>query len=156
MAEYTPNLNLYKWQATDQKITTFSELNNNADTLDAEIEQLKNPDVTWTNLVLQNGALVFAAGSAPAYSKTSNRVEIKGAVTNITAANTVIGTLPVGFRPTGQAIPVAMPTTNANATTARFARWIINTNGAITLETTSDGAYSASHWFPIHANFSIG
>lgn len=58
MAEYTPNLNLYKWQVTDEKLTTFQQYSANTDKLDTEIHNLKNitQDTLWSGFMfLQDG-----------------------------------------------------------------------------------------------------
>lgn len=116
---------------------------------------------TWTNITLQNGVTIYAVGSNPIYSRIGNVVYIKGAVTNISAANTVIGTLPVtsqsqpNVRPSIMSHNFTMPISNANATTARFARWAVGMDGTIKLETTSDGVYNSTHWYPIHTSFVI-
>lgn len=61
MAEFTPNLSLYKWQITDEMEQTFQEYNGNADTLDTEIFNLKNitQDTLWSGFMyLQDGQSV--------------------------------------------------------------------------------------------------
>lgn len=114
--------------------------------------------LTWTNLTLTNGATVYATGTDPVITKFGNLVVIKGAVTNISSLGTVIATIPsgIGCRPIGVAHNMALPISNANTTTSRFARWTIGTDGTIKLETTSSGTISTSDWIPIHTVFMAG
>jgi hypothetical protein len=61
MAEFTPNLSLYKWQISDEMEQTFQEFNATADKLDAEVFKLKNitQDTLWSGvLFLQDGQSV--------------------------------------------------------------------------------------------------
>lgn len=60
MAEFTPNLNLYKWEIIDEMGETFQQYRVNADKLDAEIGKLKNgQDTLWSGFMfLQDGQTV--------------------------------------------------------------------------------------------------
>lgn len=48
MAQYTPKLNLYQWEVTDEKLLTFQEYNNNADKLEAAM--ITEEDLPYTKL----------------------------------------------------------------------------------------------------------
>lgn len=95
MGLFTTVLQLYKWAATDQKLLTFQEYNNNADKLEVLLAPLKAP--TFTNLTLQNGAAV-ASGRTPRYTKIGKEITLEGEITNV-AAGTQIATLPTFYRP---------------------------------------------------------
>lgn len=55
MADYTAQSNLYKWQATDEKLLTFQELNKNFETLD---------NAQLTKITSNLGGVKIAANSA--------------------------------------------------------------------------------------------
>jgi hypothetical protein len=148
----TPKKGLYQWAPTDEKLSTFQGLNDALEILDNAI---LDTAPTWTNIALQNGVAPFAAGTDPIFTKIGNVVYIKGVVTNITAINTIIGTLPTGYKPTTMSHNFAAPTSTQN-NSARIARWIIGTDGTIKLEGTTDGLYTAAFWYPIHTSFVVG
>jgi len=57
-----------------------------------------NVPTAWTNLPLVNG---WSISSPSAYRKVGDMVQIRGAIQSGTiAGNTILATLPVGFRPT--------------------------------------------------------
>ncbi|MFL6558910.1 MAG: hypothetical protein ACJ8MO_22680 [Bacillus sp. (in: firmicutes)] len=60
MAEFTPNINLYKWQITDEIEETFQQYRVNADKLDGEINSLKSGQGTLYSgfMFLQDGQSV--------------------------------------------------------------------------------------------------
>jgi hypothetical protein len=129
-------------------ISISADANSDSFTID-----IKNP--TWTNLTLQNGVTAFALGSEPIFTKIGNVVYIKGAVTNISAVNTIIGTLPSGYRPSIMSHNFVQATSTVNSS-ARVARWVIGLDGTIKLEGTTDALYNASYWYPVHTSFIVG
>jgi hypothetical protein len=126
---------------------TANALNNLENQYNEAINYFNNPPVTWTNLTLLNGSIVYSSGTEPQYKKIGNIVFIQGAVKGLTGALTQVATLPSGYRPS-QAVSFAIPTTNNSG--ANFARWTINTLGAITMESISAGGSNAtSAWYPM-------
>jgi hypothetical protein len=101
----------------------------------------------WTNLTLQGGAQVYSTGTTPQYKKKGGVVFLKGAIKNLTAAGTIIGTLPDGYRPRGTSHNYAMPTSGS-----QFARWAVNTDGTIKLEAVNT-TIAVGDWFPINTCF---
>ncbi|MBD8026412.1 hypothetical protein H9636_07040 [Ureibacillus sp. Re31] len=77
----------------------------------------------------------------PVYRKTGKIVEIFGYVTGITAANTKIANIPVGFRPPMERYCAGITST---VNTARFARWKLMTNGDLIMENTNDGQFNVN------------
>lgn len=93
--------------------------------------------ITNYPIVLQNGVLEYSADHKPLYRKVGKFVEVMGAVKDITNIETVIGTLPEGYRPPRTIVmPQITSTTGGNA---RFARWAIRPNGEILMDRTIDG-----------------
>lgn len=58
MATFTPNSNLYKWQTTDTKQTTITEMANNGDKLDAKLldhdTKINNNTTALAEIMSQN------------------------------------------------------------------------------------------------------
>jgi hypothetical protein len=152
MAEFTPNLNLYKWQATDQKIITFTGYNDNADKIEQELVNI-TADTGWVDIILQNGVQNY--GSTPQYRRIGNRLYIRGAFKNIIANQTNVATLPIGFRPTGQSYNTIQNTSVITGNATRYARWIINTSGVITMDYNSDNQHNETYWYPLITSFLI-
>lgn len=106
---------------------------------------LKDIDSGWLNLPLGSGIIVDG-GLTPQYRKIGNRVFIRGSVKNIVAGNTVIGTLPVGFRPVLQNHHYAT-FTNTNA----CASFNISTDGRIIYQGNSTNTFN-EEWFVVITN----
>ncbi|MED4206599.1 hypothetical protein [Neobacillus mesonae] len=107
----------------------------------------------WTKLTLLNGAVLYGTSDV-VYTKIGNVVYIHGAIKGLTGASTQVGALPVGFRPS-QSEAFAIPTSNNNG--ANFARWLISTTGAITMESISSGGSTATTaWYPMTMSFVAG
>ncbi|APF23190.1 pyocin knob domain-containing protein [Clostridium butyricum] len=110
---------------------------------------LKDIDSGWLNLPLGSGIIVDG-GLTPQYRKIGNRVFIRGSVKNIVTGNTVIGTLPVGFRPVLQNHHYAT-FTNTNA----CASFNISTDGRIIYQGNSTNTFNAEWFVVITNNFII-
>lgn len=110
---------------------------------------LKDIDSGWLNLPLGSGIIVDG-GLTPQYRKIGNRVFIRGSVKNIVTGNTVIGTLPVGFRPVLQNHHYAT-FTNTNACTS----FNISTDGRIIYQGNSTNTFNAEWFVVITNNFII-
>lgn len=129
-------------------------------TWNAWVPTLLNIAPTWTYLTYQNGVSTYSTGTDVVFTRIGSVVYIKGAVTNISAANTIIGTLPASSSTQQNVRPlithaITLPITNADATHSRSARWTFVTDGTIKLETTSDGIFTPTHWYPINTSFTV-
>ncbi|MFS0763910.1 hypothetical protein [Peribacillus phoenicis] len=117
------------------------------------IEKLKN--TPWSNLTLQNGVKSFNANSTPQYRKVGNTVEIRGAVTNVLAINTIVATLPLDCRPLLQTHNYAQNGSNVGGT-ATIIRVAVNLNGEITIDGVSEPTqYQDGKWFPLHTSYGL-
>ncbi|WP_214810958.1 pyocin knob domain-containing protein [Exiguobacterium sp. s127] len=108
---------------------------------------------SWSNLSLSNGVVEYGTAWTPQVVKIGNMVHMRGAVKNVTAADTIIATLPADYRPIGQAHIFSQATTTIGG--ARFARWQINNSGQISMQRTSDNAQTAGDFFPISTSWMV-
>lgn len=91
-------------------------------------------DSDWNNLVLENGE-AFDLASTPQYRKIGKVVYLRGAVKGISALNTVIGTLPTGYRPSSK---FYYPSVVFSGTTIPATAYIqIKTDGLVVLRGAS-------------------
>lgn len=118
-----------------------------SDVVQLAVGDILYQNTPWLNLTLQGGAKTYSTTTIPQYKKKGGVVYLKGAVTGLTAANTIISSLPVNYRPKGTSHNYAMPTTGS-----QFARWAINTDGTIELEAVNT-TVAAGDWFPINTCF---
>jgi phage-related tail fiber protein len=95
----------------------------------------------WANLTLSNSWVVSASRRA-AYRSFLDMVQLEVQIASGTATDgTVIGTLPVGFRPAFLlGIPVASGPNTALSSTVAVPRVLINTDGTITCHNCSSAA----------------
>lgn len=122
-----------------------------SDTVTLEIGDVTYKNTPWLNLSLASGVVDYTSGNNARYKRKGGVVYLNGAVKGITSIGKVIATLPVGYRPIGQAHSFALPTSGKN-----FARWVIDTDGTITLENVSQvAAPTSTDWFPIHTCFPV-
>ena len=105
-------------------------------------------DSTFQNLQLASGISVGSIAQQAKYKKTGGIVSIIGDVAGITAANTTIATLPLGYRPNCQMYFIG------TCSGQRFCRWIVFTDGSIRLEWASDGKYDSA-WYGLNFSFPI-
>lgn len=110
-------------------------------------------DLGWKTLSLASGITAYSATSTPKYRKIGDVVYITGAVKGVTTANTVIGTLPEGYRPEIMDY-VYVQNTSMVSGKPNFARWTIKTTGEIRVEAASNG-FAAANWLPINTNFAV-
>lgn len=114
-------------------------------------------DTGWKDLVLAEGVQSYGATTSPQYRKIGDIVAIRGAVTNILANNTLIGTLPKAYRPKKAYNCIQNSSMTDDTKIGTFARWKIATNGQITVEAISENAtYGDGKWFPINTMFMVG
>ena len=131
--------------------TDISNLRNHLTSIEETVEQLINAqeDTDWITLPLAEGIVAYNEANTPQYRKIGNLVAIRGTVKGVTARNTVISTLPEGFRPT-KANPYVQNSSLGTSNFATQTRLTITTTGEVKLEAISDNAvFGADKWFPI-------
>jgi hypothetical protein len=112
-------------------------------------------DSGWITLPLAEGITAYNEANVPEYRKVGKIVFLRGTVKGITARNTVIGTLPEGYRP-NKAHPYVQNTSLGAGNFATQTRLTVTTTGDVKLEAISDNAvFDASKWFPIATSFLI-
>lgn len=122
-----------------------------------ELVQLEDllSDSGWITLPLASGITAYNEANTPQYRKIGKLVIIRGTVKGVTARNTVIGTLPAGFRPS-KANPYVQNTSLGTGNFATQTRLTVTTTGDVKLEAISDNAvFGADKWFPIATMFLV-
>lgn len=120
-----------------------------------EWSPLTSEDSGWVDITMSGEVQAYSSGTQPQYRKIGNVVYLRGAVKNITAANTTIGVLPTGCRPTGVAHQYIQVTSSENGS-PNFSRLKVGTDGSIIVEGISTGitaTYNNTDWFPINTSF---
>lgn len=150
----------------EDEIREYNELISRADSrsiyddvaqLQIDVSNLKaaTADSGWLTLSLSEGIVAYNEANIPQYRKIGKLVIIRGTVKGITARNTVIGNLPVGYRPT-KANPYVQNTSLGSGNVATQTRITVTTTGDIKLEAISSEAFfGAEKWFPIATMFLI-
>jgi hypothetical protein len=119
----------------------FSKLGTVPSATNAVTAQTANglPALTWTNLTLQDGWIVYGAGisyGTPSYTKdTQGFVHLSGALNGATNTSTLFAVLPTGFRPTRSSIVwLRAASTNNDAQPHLVDIEIMSTTGAMYAE----------------------
>lgn len=114
-----------------------------------------NSDTGWIDLPLADGITAYNTVNKPQYRKIGSQVFLRGSVKGIIERNTIISTLPEGFRPT-IAHPYVQNTSLGAGNIAIESRMVINSNGELRVEAISEGgAFGAERWFPIGTTFLV-
>lgn len=119
------------WDKIDEKLKEFEEENNNLDTeVDLKANKIQE---AWISITPQNGWL---AGNNPSYRKTQfGDLNIRGSITSgTTAVDTVIFTLPVGYRPSIVQVLKVLTNSNSTYTDAKITVLRIGTDGTVTIK----------------------
>lgn len=111
--------------------------------------QTKLSDSGWGNLPLAEGITAYNEEQIPRYRRIGNEVFLSGVFKGVTANNTVIGTLPEGFRPSKK-IMFATPSISQC-----MSRISITADGVITHERATVEPLAMSNWHSIACNFTI-
>lgn len=122
-----------------------------------ELVQLEDllSDSGWITLPLASGITAYNEANTPQYRKIGKLVIVRGTVKGVTARNTVLGTLPTGFRPS-KANPYVQNTSLGTGNFATQTRVTVTTTGDVKLEAISDNAtFGADKWFPIATMFLV-
>jgi len=105
-------------------------------------------DSGWKDLTLKDGISVGSVLRKAQYRKVGKVVYIRGDVSGVTKAGTMLASLPVGYRPSQQAYSI-----NSCAGT-RNCRVYCNTDGTLALEWVNDGSYNLT-WYCINMVFMV-
>lgn len=112
---------------------------------DWKVVSLKFTD--WTDLPLASGISAYSEAQKPRYMRTNKTVFISGVITGVTEHDTVIATLPSGFRPSKKVIvPVA-------AVGQMITKISIDTNGDIVYNRSTVEPVLAENWHSIACCF---
>ena len=128
------------------------ELKAKVATLETTVEALavNHVDTGWIDLPLATGITAHSTVNFPCrYRKIGNKVRVEGAVVGITALNTVVATLPEGFRPSKSFYNVTA--SNAGKTDT----FNVRNNGEIKLMNTQLEALYADQYHFITAEFMV-
>lgn len=110
-------------------------------------------DSGWVDITPLNGTSNYDSSSKMSYRKIGKQIFLKGAFKGVTAAGTIIGTLPVGFRPLQD-----HTWTTAQINGATYGRAVVmqvTLNGQIKVLTAS-GTLSATQSCSIDTSFLVG
>ncbi len=111
-------------------------------------EFMKKDDTGWINLPLKAEITVGSIAKKAQYRKIGKTVYIRGDIAGVTEANTIIATLPAGFRPLSNVYAI-------NALSGvRYSRIYVLSNGNLALEWVSDNNYNSS-WYAIDCLFTV-
>lgn len=125
--------------------------------LQQDVSELKEAtaDSGWRTLPLSEGIEPYNEANTPQYRKIGKLVIVRGTVKGVTARNTVVGNLPVGYRPT-KSNPYVQNTTLGAGNVATQTRVVATTTGDIKIEAiSSDAVFGADKWFPLATMFLI-
>ena len=120
-------------------------------TLQAQMAEVQEQltDTGWSDLPLNTGISAYNAEQTPRYRKIGKVVYLSGVFKGVTANNTIVGTLPEGFRPSKK-IMFCIPSVSQC-----MSRISITSDGIITHERATVEPLNASNWHSIACNFTI-
>ncbi len=106
-------------------------------------------DSGWLDLPLATGISAYNEAQKPRYRKIGNEVFLSGVMKGVTASDTVVATLPAGYRPEKRVIlPIA-------CVGQMLAKISIDTNGSITFNRSTVEPVITENWHSIACVFSI-
>lgn len=105
-------------------------------------------DSKFQNLSLVNGITGGSITKGVQYKKTGGIVSVIGDISGVKGEQTIIATLPVGYRPAYQTYVLGA------CSGQRFCKWVISPAGNIILEWVSDGKYDLP-WYGLNFSFPI-
>lgn len=106
-------------------------------------------DSGWIDLPLATGITAYSETQKPRYRKIGKEVFISGVIKGITANDTVIGTLPEGYRPSKKVIFAV------GSVGQIISRLSIETNGDIYYNRSTIEPIVAENYHSVASNFSI-
>lgn len=111
-------------------------------------------DGGWINFTLEGGATAYDNNNKPAVRKYGNRTNIRGAIKGVTAAGTVVCTLPAAYKPAMDyyytTCAIASGTVKSTVTMQ-----VIASSGQVKLVAKS-GTIAATDMIPIVTDFIVG
>lgn len=111
--------------------------------------QTQLADSGWADLPLGIGISAYNQEQTPRYRKIGKVVFLSGVFKGVITNNTVIGTLPEGFRP-AKKIMFAVPSISQC-----MSRISITSDGVVTHERATVEPLTSSNWHSIACNFTI-
>lgn len=112
---------------------------------DWKVVSLKFTD--WTDLPLASGISAYSEAQKPRYMRTNKTVFISGVITGVTEHDTVIATLPSGFRPSKKVI---VPVASVGQIISRVS---IDTDGTVSYNRSTIEPIIAANWHSIACCF---
>lgn len=109
-------------------------------------------DSGWKTLPLARGITPNSDSVIPQYRKIGEAVYIRGGIKGIVNDDTLVGTLPAGYRPTR--VFHFLQNKSASGGVPMIARWKIESNGNITMLFSYDQS-DATHWFALDTSFLV-
>lgn len=109
-------------------------------------------DTGWVGLTLASGVVAYAPTQIPQCRKIGKTVYIRGGVKGIVNDNTLVGTLPAGYRPTR--VVHFLQNKTASGNTPMAARWKIESDGDIIM-VFSETQSEATHWYGLDTSFLV-
>lgn len=106
-------------------------------------------DSGWIDLPLAEGITQYNEEQKPRYRRIGKEVFLSGVFKGVTANNTVVGTLPEGFRPSKK-IMFATPSVSQC-----MSRISINAEGVISHERATVEPLTATNWHSIACIFTV-
>lgn len=103
----------------------------------------------WTDLPLASGISAYSESQKPRYMRTNKTVFISGVISGLTTNDTVIATLPSGFRPAKRVI---LPIASIGQMLSKIS---IDTDGTITYNRSTIEPIAAVNWHSIACCFEV-
>ena len=114
---------------------------------DWKVVSLKFTD--WTDLPLVSGISAYSEAQKPRYMRTNKTVFISGGITGLTAHDSLISTLPSGFRPSKRVI---LPVASVGQMISKIS---IDTDGTIVYNRSTIEPIVAVNWHSIACCFEV-
>ena len=137
-----------------EAIELLTQLSNTVSTLNTKVDSLTS-DSGWINFTLEGGATAYTDAVKPAVRKYGNRTNIRGAIKGVTAAGTVICTLPAAYKPAIDHVFTTSAVSSSNAVTATVTMQVLASTGQIKL-LAKNGTIGTTDMISIATNFIVG
>lgn len=111
-------------------------------------------DSGWIDLPLSDAVQAYSDDLKPKYRKIGKEVFLTGVIKGITAANTVLATLPAGYRPVRQSYFIGGSATMSNGE-ASFYNCQVNADGNIRITAHSSATYNTNYYLRLNSSFVV-
>lgn len=108
---------------------------------------INHTDSGWLDLPLADGITAYSEAQKPRYRRVGKEVFLAGVFKGVTAADTLVATLPAGFRPSKK---VLIPVASVGQMLSRIS---IDTNGAITYNRSTTEPVIAENYHSLACSF---